>query len=250
MKKAKKVLALFLAAVMLVCTTVAATVAYLYSKTEVVQNTFTVGDVEIILNEKDVDDSETNPVVFDGTEVRDMGNAYHLLPNTKHEKDPAVSVKQGSEESYIRAIATVKYRAAADDVLEPVTDWLDLNADWTAGTPVTTKETDSEGVEWITRIYEFRYKETVNANVKDENGNFVTPDGLTLVSVTKDGETESYYKMPALFTEITVPGNLNNDQVATLEGLTIDVEAHAIQATGFANADLAWAAFAAEGYNA
>lgn len=243
MKKTKKIVALFLAAVMLVCTTVAATVAFLYSKTEVVENTFTVGDVKIILNEQDADGSETNLVVYDNSENRDEANAYHLLPNTTHTKDPAVSVKQGSEESYIRAIATVKYRAAADDILNPVSNWLDLNANWIAGEPVTTRATNNEGVEWITRVYEFRYKETVNANVKDAEGNFVTPDGLTLVSVTKGDVTEAYYKMPALFTTITVSGNLTNDQVATLHGMEINVEAHAIQAEGFADANAAWAAF-------
>ena len=46
--------------------------------------------------------------------------------------------------------------------------------------------------------------------------------------------------MPALFTEINVPGNLTNAQVDALEGLEIDVVAHAIQASGMTDAADAW----------
>ena len=95
MKKTKKILALALAAVMLVCTTVAATVAYLQS-TDSVTNTFTVGSVEILLDEKDTDGSKTNVT----TEGRDKANAYKLYPGKSYEKDPTVTVK-GTEEAWL-----------------------------------------------------------------------------------------------------------------------------------------------------
>ena len=95
MKKTKKILALALAAVMLVCTTVAATVAYLQS-TDSVTNTFTVGSVEILLDEKDTDGSKTNVT----TEGRDKANAYKLYPGQSSEKDPTVTVK-GTEEAWL-----------------------------------------------------------------------------------------------------------------------------------------------------
>ena len=53
-------------------------------------------------------------------------------------------------------------------------------------------------------------------------------------------------ELEALFTEIKVPSNLTNEQLATLEGLEINVVAHAIQADGFADANAAWAAFEAQ----
>ena len=68
-----------------------------------------------------------------------------------------------------------------------------------------------------TRTYEFWYKEAVAA-----------PDG----DVALD----------ALFDSITVPGSITKEQLATIEGLTITVNAYAIQAAGFANAEEAWAA--------
>jgi predicted membrane GTPase involved in stress response len=49
-----------------------------------------------------------------------------------------------------------------------------------------------------------------------------------------------------LFEKIVIPGQLNNDHLEKLEGFTIDVQGHAIQALGFDNADEAWAAFDAQ----
>jgi len=52
--------------------------------------------------------------------------------------------------------------------------------------------------------------------------------------------------LPPLFTSFTVPGEITADQLATLADVTIDVVGHAIQQTGFADADAAWAAFDAQ----
>ena len=94
MKKAKKILALLLCAVLLVGATVAGTVAYLTSQ-DVVTNTFTVGQVAITLDEEDVDNST------EGENDRDKANKYHLMPGTTYTKDPTVHVKNDSEPSYI-----------------------------------------------------------------------------------------------------------------------------------------------------
>ena len=96
MKKTKKIVALVLAAVMLVCTTVAATVAYLQSKTEVVTNTFTVGKVVITLDEAKV----TEYGVKDG-ETRVMENTYKLVSNHEYVKDPTVHVDKDSENCFV-----------------------------------------------------------------------------------------------------------------------------------------------------
>ena len=52
--------------------------------------------------------------------------------------------------------------------------------------------------------------------------------------------------LPALFEEITFPAALTNDQVAELEGFTVEVYAEAIQSEGFADDFAAWAAFEPE----
>lgn len=97
MKKTKKILALALAAVMLVCTTVAATVAYLTSKTEVVKNTFTVGNVVITLDEAKVDANGKKVT----PEERVTANSYKLLPNHEYDKDPTVHVGANSEDCWV-----------------------------------------------------------------------------------------------------------------------------------------------------
>ena len=90
MKKTKKILALALAAVMLVCTTVAATVAYLTSQ-DSVTNTFTVGKVKITLDELDVDNSTP------GENDRDKANTYKIFPGGTYEKDPIVHVSNEAD---------------------------------------------------------------------------------------------------------------------------------------------------------
>ena len=92
MKTKSKALLLTLCAVLLIAASVLGTMAYLTSSAEV-KNTFTIGKVEIKLDETDV----TNP-----TGPRVTANSYKLMPGTTYTKDPTVTVKAGSEESYVR----------------------------------------------------------------------------------------------------------------------------------------------------
>ena len=97
MKKTHKALLMTMCAVLLVATSILGTVAYLTSS-DLVTNTFTVGTVEITLDEADVkvdgtyETNETNRV----TE-----NVYHLLPGHSYIKDPQVHVAEGSEDCYL-----------------------------------------------------------------------------------------------------------------------------------------------------
>ena len=77
---------------------------------------------------------------------------------------------------------------------------------------------------------------------------------------TKEGDTLTYYfyfngtvaapdanvVLDTLFNSITVPTWVTGDQLAELDDFEINIEADAIQADGFADADAAWAAFAAQ----
>lgn len=111
MKKTKKILALALAAVMLVSATVAVTVAYLTSITETVNNTFTVGNVVITLDEAVVDlygdpcvkeeDGTLTKVDTVAEADRDTANQYKLIPGHTYVKDPTVHVQANSEECYV-----------------------------------------------------------------------------------------------------------------------------------------------------
>lgn len=95
MKTRTKVLLLTLCAALLVCATVLATMAFLTDTAEV-KNTFTVGNVDITLDEAKV----TVYGKADGTD-RVIENDYKLIPGKTYTKDSTVTVATGSEDCYL-----------------------------------------------------------------------------------------------------------------------------------------------------
>lgn len=126
-KKSTKILLVVFCAVLLVLGSVMGTVAYLTSDASV-ENTFTVGDVEITLLETDVDVYG----VKDG-DTRVAANQYKLLPGREYVKDPEITVTKGSEECWLFVVIDNGIEAfeAADNT---IADQLADN-DWT---PVAT----------------------------------------------------------------------------------------------------------------
>jgi predicted ribosomally synthesized peptide with SipW-like signal peptide len=72
------------------------TLAYLSDHEQVV-NTFTVGMVDITLDETDVDNSRESTT----TDGRDKKNKYHLMPGKEYTKDPIVHVDAESENCWL-----------------------------------------------------------------------------------------------------------------------------------------------------
>lgn len=95
-RKLKKAALLLCSAVLLVCISIGATVAYLTSQ-DSVTNTFTVGNVAITLDEALVHD--------DGTPIdpaaRVKANTYKLLPGHLYTKDPTIHVDSKSEDCWL-----------------------------------------------------------------------------------------------------------------------------------------------------
>ena len=212
MKTRSKALLLTLCAVLLVAASVLGTMAYLTS-TDEVTNTFTVGQVKIKL-----DEAKANP---DGSLVanadRVKANEYKLLPGHTYNKDPMVTVLSGSESSYVKMTVTFSKANELDAIFAP------------GGADLTSIFNGYDAANWIykgntkdatadTRTCEFWYKETVGAPTAD-------------------------VALDALFDSITVPGTITNEQLASIEGMTITVNAYAIQADGFTDAADAWAKF-------
>ena len=96
MKTSMKALTLVLCAVLLVCASVMGTLAYLKSTTDVVKNTFTVGNVVITLDETDVDEYGAKD-----TENRVTANTYKLIPGHTYIKVPVIHIQEGSEACYV-----------------------------------------------------------------------------------------------------------------------------------------------------
>lgn len=216
--KKSRILILSLCAVLLVTASVLGTLAYLTSRDSVV-NTFTVGQVNI-----ELDEAKVNP---DGTpdgDKRVKGNEYHLIPGMIYTKDPTLTVIRDSEESYVRMLVTVNcYNALTDIFGDPFLPQYFVSG-WDENTWVSTKVIDVDTAA-DTATYEFRYYDTVNA--KD--------------TVKPDADTD--LTLDALFDSITVPGEMTGEELKAIENLKITVVGHAIQAVGFADADAAWAAF-------
>ena len=221
MKTAKKAMLMTLCAIILVVATVFGTMAYLTS-TDEVNNTFTVGNVKITLDEAKVD---TNGSPVEGA-ARVKVNDYKLLPGHTYTKDPTIHVDAASEDCFIRAKVTLtnakewiaiatKY---ADNKVENIIKGTDDNIWWVSQPAV------DETANTVT--YTFVYK---NESHTDELGKriWTSTDSKDLV----------------LFNEIAIPGGLTNDELAAVGSSKITVVAEAIQADGFANADAAWKAF-------
>ena len=212
MKTKRKALLLTFCAVLLVVASVLGTIAYLTANDKVT-NTFTVGQVAINLDEAKV--TEDGKAVTPADRVKE--NRYKLLPGHTYTKDPTVTVLKGSESSYIKMTVTFTKAKELDAIFAP--DGAKLTSifkgydgdKWTA--KGNTKNTTAN-----TRTYEFWYKEAVVAPTTD-------------------------VKLDALFDSITVPKDITGKQLATIQGMTITVNAYAIQADGFETAKDAWAAF-------
>lgn len=249
----KKTLVMLLSAAMIITTAAFGTIAYLTDRASVT-NRFTIGNVSI-----DVDEAVVTP---DGVPVGDLdqdgkpdrtspdpttgeeGNTYHLIPGKTYIKDPTLTVKAGSEESYVRMLVTIthldilKAMANVPDGQHFLPEIYAKDADgdsaWNAavwpcvsiteGTATINTGTENEAVV-PSATYEFRYHTTV-AGV-DANG------------------APADNRLEPLFTAFTVPGELTGDQLAQLQAVEIRVDGQAIQKEGFDTADLAWAAFPA-----
>lgn len=218
-KKLRRILLTVCSAALLVCVTVGATVAYLTS-TDTVKNTFTVGNVQIKLDEAK---ANLDGTLTDNGTTRVDANTYKLLPGHTYSKDPMVTVLDGSESCYVKMTVTFSKAPELDAIFDALNDGKEEDekiqltsifngydsTNWTY--KGNTEDTDAK-----TRTYEFWYKAAVDAS---------------------DGDVA----LDALFDSITVPGSITNEQLATIDDMTITVNAYAIQADGFDDAADAWA---------
>ena len=242
MKTKSKALLLTLCAVLLIAASVLGTMAYLTSSAEV-KNTFTVGKVEIKLDEAKVN---ADGIPEEGA-ARVTANSYKLMPSRTYTKDPTVTVLNGSDAAYVRMKVTFN---KATEIIALCTD-----------PDMVDEVTGVENAFPLIRMVKF-----VETNAAKWDGiipdNMVeTEDMLAMPKYfvhDKTADTLTYYfyynetvgapngdvKIPVLFNSITVPDWATGEQLAKLEGFEINVVAEAIQAAGFDTADQAWAAFA------
>lgn len=95
----KKKLGILICAVLLVVASVGATLAWLSDKTQEVTNTFTVGDINILLNENGATDTNNDGKV-------DSNSSFEIIPGTNLDKEPKVTVKENSEACWLFVTVT------------------------------------------------------------------------------------------------------------------------------------------------
>ena len=90
----KKILALCLVVVLAVTAVTGATLAYFTDTTQKQTNTFTMGDIEITLDEEDISTEEPDRTEED----QEYGV---LMPGISYVKDPTITVEKNSEDCYV-----------------------------------------------------------------------------------------------------------------------------------------------------
>lgn len=258
MKTKRKALLLSLCAVLLVVASVMGTMAYLTS-TDTVNNTFTVGKVKITL-----DEAEVNVNGEKISEKRVQDNEYKLMPGHTYIKDPTVTVKEGSEDSYVRLkvtfnnVSKLEAMLPSEENLEEYTDEEIALVRKLSPILFLTNYTRTGYAVWNP---EFNMIDTDEmALILGDTKYYVydaATDSATFIfyypaMVKAEDVADGDLPLAPIFTEITLPDHVTAEQLATLAKFKITAVAEAIQADGFTDAngkpdaDAAWTAFAAQ----
>lgn len=203
----KKLMAIALAVCVVAVLAAGASLAYFTDKTDAANNTFTMGNVKITLDETDL----TKP----GDSRTPAGNTYtNLYPGMDMVKDPIVH-NTGKNDAWVRVIVRVANGAAFMDkfAIAPY-----------ASSPLEGL-THGLGVGW-----------QITASTKDTATNDMV---YTIVynTVLKPGEST-----PAVFEKLYIPATFGNDEMAAItytnandeavNGFTMSIHAEAIQSEG------------------
>lgn len=213
----KRFVAILLCVTLVALAAIGATFAYL-TDTKTVDNTFTMGNVKITLDETDI----KNP-----TGARVTSNEYNVYPGAVVTKDPIVH-NTGKNAAYIRATVNVS-------------NWMNLCA---AYYPDFKETFPNDG-----------YKAALNLLVGElgegwsvvgvEAGDTFTIGQFDAKFILKyDGALASGADTTAMFQTVTIPAGIDNANTDSFK--EVKVVAQAIQADGFDTWEAAFAAYDAK----
>jgi predicted ribosomally synthesized peptide with SipW-like signal peptide len=213
----KRFVAILLCVTLVALAAIGATFAYL-TDTKTVDNTFTMGNVAIKLDETNVNDPEG---------ARVTSNEYNVYPGAVVTKDPIVH-NTGKNAAYIRATVNVS-------------NWMNLCA---AYYPDLKETFPNDG-----------YKAALNLLVGElgegwsvvgvEAGDTFTIGQFDAKFILKyDGALAAGADTTAMFQKVTIPAGIDNANTDSFK--EVKVVAQAIQADGFENWEDAFAAYDAK----
>jgi predicted ribosomally synthesized peptide with SipW-like signal peptide len=197
----KKIFAAAIAVCLIAAAITGATIAY-FTDNASVDNTFTIGEVTIKLDESKVTVVDNRAVVSTTERVSTNQDYGYLYPGQTLTKDPTIT-NTGSEKAFVAAKVTISTTADITDAT------LTLVKDLLSGGMLLS----GSGATCVSAL---------------DNGDYV-------IYILYHGEMSKDQQI-TMFTTLSIPSSYGNTEMALLKGLKIDVDAYAVQSAGFTNA--------------
>ena len=212
--KKKSILMAAIAVMLVAVLVVGGTLAY-FTDTKSANNTFTMGNVAITLDEADVNNPEARTA---------NGNTYNVYPGQTVKKDPIVH-NTGKNAAYIRATVNVS-------------NWMNLVA---AYYPDFKETFPNDGYKAALNLLVGELGEGWSV-VEVVKGDTFTIGQFDAKFILKyDGTLAAGSETTPMFTQVMVPAGLDNANASTFS--SVKVQAQAIQADGFGTWEAAFNAF-------
>lgn len=206
----KQTIALVLAVALVIGCSMGGTMAWLTSKTPGVQNIFTTSDIDITLTETG-EDQDTST---DGEQRN-----YKMIPGWTIDKDPAVTVKAGSEDCWVFIKVNESETPALDDYIEYEIDtnnWkplVDINGNKVADVYVQTMPSKDIEADRTIKILQDN-QVTVKDKVTKEMMNALTAENYPTLTFT--AYATQYWKSNDIpFTEAEAWQNVQPEETPT-----------------------------------
>lgn len=219
-KKVIVALVALVAAVAIAVSSALLTIAYLTSSAAV-SNVFTIGNVGITMTETKVD--ADGKKLASGEQVDT--NTYHLIPGKTYDKDPTITVKEGSVDSYLFVLVRNDIEGIADPNKKNIAQQMAENG-WAKYTKASTG--------WV-----YVYVGAGNVPTNDATADVSTLDEANIEFPNTKSETVTKY---TLFETFSIAANAKVDAYGAAK---ITLTAVAIQKEGFSTLADAWAAVVA-----
>lgn len=208
----KKLAVMFCAVALIVGAAIGGTLAWLVDDTEAVTNTFTVGDINIMLDET-------------------TGNSYDIIPGNNITKDPKVTVLANSEDCWV----LVKV-----DISDwPINDAISYNwgSDWTvySNNLNTVNATENSVVSGTIWLYTTVSSQTTDKELEILANNTITvtgdltkddvnsiKDNLKIVTGEGDNAVVTYRSPEMIFTAYAVQNDSNINTIDKAYDVALD----------------------------
>ena len=225
----RKLLTLAMTLCMVAILAVGGTLAY-FADTADQKNVFTAGNIDITLDEAVVEQDSNGDYVPVNNDRTEDDQEYDLHPGITVKKDPTIHVDEESLPTYVAAKITVT-NADLDSLIsnEGMAPYIDITHLVKGG--YADEKTTTMINDWPA---EGQYAYNTSSCVLYQDVTKADEDEWTIYMFIKNpAQPGSDHK---LFDRIEIPVEYDNDKMAKLDGMEINVEAYAVQTETFSTA--------------